>query len=400
MPPLRSLKKIKNIQMQYYSDAHNAGNNGKPVAYLNVFTPVELLYALDIFPIYPENHAAVVGVRKMTPDVSPAAENLGYSMDLCSYPRCDIGSVIAELSPTWGLPKPDILVVSNAQCGTIPKWFEVLSRMFDVPMVLIDVPHSDNGEADPAAERYVRAQLDDLVKTLEGLAGRTLDRDRLAEVVNLSDEATNLWSRILEAAARTPAPITVFDQFIAMAPIVSQRGTQAAVDFYRDMVEELEERAAAGVGAVDDERFRLYWDNLPMWPELRRFSTYLNERGIGLVTSIYTWAWTRLGVSAQDPFNDWTRQYLYDFNFHFDKRVEQYVQLAQDYDLDGFVYHSNRSCKWLSQDIPEVRKAVAEKTGKPGVIIEGDQCDPRLYSMDEIESRIDNFLDLLRARKE
>jgi benzoyl-CoA reductase/2-hydroxyglutaryl-CoA dehydratase subunit BcrC/BadD/HgdB len=399
MPPLQSLKKIKNIQMQYYSDAHNAPNNGKPVAYLNVFTPVELLYALDIFPIYPENHAAIVGVRKMTTDVAPAAENLGYSMDLCSYPRCDMGSVAAKLSPTWGLPKPDILVVSNAQCGTIPKWFEVLSRLYDVPMVLIDVPHSSNGEPDPAAERYVRAQLEDLVKTLENLTGRSLDQDRLKEVIHLSDEATKLWMRILESATRSPAPITVFDQFISMAPIVSQRGTLAALEFYKEMLEELEERTKTGVGAIDGERYRLYWDNLPIWPELRRFSTYLNERGIGLVTSIYTWAWTQLSVSAADPIGDWTRQYLYDFNFHFDKRVDQYVQLAEHYDLDGFVYHSNRSCKWLSQDIPEVRRAVTEKTGKPGVIIEGDQCDPRLYSIERIEAQIDNFLDLLRARK-
>lgn len=78
MQPIEALKKIKDLQFQYYAGAHNAKNNGQLVAYLNVFTPVELLYAMDIYPIYPENHAAIVGVRKMSVDTAAAAEGMGY----------------------------------------------------------------------------------------------------------------------------------------------------------------------------------------------------------------------------------------------------------------------------------------------------------------------------------
>jgi benzoyl-CoA reductase/2-hydroxyglutaryl-CoA dehydratase subunit BcrC/BadD/HgdB len=399
MQPIESLKQIKNVQLEYFTAAHNASANGRLVAYMNVFTPVEVLYAMDIFPVYPENHAAIVGVRKLTKDVAPAAEGMGYSIDLCSYPRCDLGSIKAGISPTWGLPKPDILITSNAQCGTIPKWFEVLSRLYDVPMVLIDVPQSAMGEPDPAAELYVRSQLEDLIKILESMTGRPLDQDRLKEAIRLSGEATALWTRVLEAAARKPAPITVFDQFISMAPIVSQRGTQAAVDFYQALAKELEERVEKGIGAVENERFRLYWDNLPVWPELRRLSLFLEERRAVLVTSIYTWAWAMLGVGEDDPLRDWVRQYLYIFNFHLEKRVDQYVELAERYQLDGFLYHSNRSCKWLSQDIPEVRRAVTERTGKYGIVLEADHNDPRLYDIEALEKQIDSFLELLASSK-
>ncbi len=399
MQPLESMKQIKNLQMQYYANAHQAPRDGQRVAYLNVFTPVELLYAMDVFPVYPENHAAVVGVRRMTKDVAPAAEAMGYGQDLCSYPRCDIGSVKTRLSPTWGLPKPDVLITSNAQCGTIPKWFEVLSRMYDAPMVLIDVPHSGDGEPDPAAEHYVRAQLEDLIPVLERLTGRSLDQDKFRETIRLSAEASDLWRRIMEAAAHEPSPLTVFDQFICMAPIVSQRGTQMAVDFYRSLLAEVEQRIEQRVGAIGNERFRLYWDNLPIWPELRRLSQFLDDRGAALVTSIYTWAWSMLSVGEDDPFDDWVRQYLYTFNFTMDKRVAIYSELAEKYNLDGFLYHSNRSCKWLSQDIPEVRRLVAERTGIPGVILEGDHNDPRLYSIESLESRIDNFLEILASKR-
>ena len=376
-----------------------AKQNNQSVVYLNVFTPVELFYAMDMFPVYPENHAAIVGARKMSQDVAPAAENMGYSMDLCSYPRCDLGSIKMRLSPTWGLPKPDLLVGSNSQCGTITKWFEVLSRMYDVPMVLIDVPHSGNGERDPAAERYVRSQLEDLIGVAEDITGRSFDQDKFTQTIRLSQEASQLWTRMLELGTVTPSPMTVFDQFVAMFPIVSQRGTPAAVEFYGALVEELQERVDARVGALEDERFRLFWDNLPIWPELRTLSSFLEERGASLVTSIYTWAWSQLAVGEEDPFGDWTEQYLYTFNFHMNNRIDRYVELAQRYELDGFLYHSNRSCKYISQDIPEVRSAVTERTGIPGVILEADHNDPRLYTLESLERQIESFLELLAQKR-
>ena len=399
MNPLVSLRQLKQINIDYYTSAHMARQNGKFVAYVNAFTPVELLYAMDFIPIYPENHAVILGARRISLEVAPEAEKMGYSVDLCSYARCDIGSIITGKSPTFGLPKPDLLLVSNSQCGTLTKWFEVLSRMYGAPMILIDVPHSGNGERDQEAEKYIKGQLMELVDVLEGISGRTLDPQRLKETIRLSREASDLWTKVLLAATHKPSPITVFDEFIAMAPIVAQRGTKVAVDFYAKLLEELDERISKGIGAVSRERFRLFWDNLPIWPELRRLSEFLNARGAALVTSLYTWAWATLAVGEEDPFQDWAEQYLYTANLHLQRRIETYVEYAKEYCLDGFLYHSNRSCKMVSQDIPELRRAVTERTGIPGVIIEGDHNDPRLYSIESIESKIETFLEMLEGRK-
>jgi len=399
MEPIEALRALKQINIDYYGAAHMAKENGKFIAYVNAFTPVELLYAMDVIPIYPENHAVIIGARKMTPELAAAAEGMGYSMDLCSYARCDLGAIKTGVSPTWGLPKPDLLLISNSQCGTLTKWFEVVSRIYSAPMVLIDVPHSGNGEKDVAAERYVRSQLEDLVGVIERITGRSLDQDRLKETISLSRKASELWTRVLEAGTSKPSPMSVFDQFISMAPIVSQRGTQVAVDFYESLVQELDERVSKGIGACTNEKYRLYWDNLPIWPELRRLSQFLDERGAVLVTSLYTWAWAALAVGEDDPVADWTKQYLYTANLHLERRIDQYVEAAEAYSLDGFLYHSNRSCKFVSQDIPEVRSSVTERTGIPGVILEADHNDPRLYSIESLERQIESFLELLASRK-
>jgi benzoyl-CoA reductase/2-hydroxyglutaryl-CoA dehydratase subunit BcrC/BadD/HgdB len=398
MQVIESLKQLKQINIDYYLAAHGARQNGKFVAYVNAFTPVELLYAMDFIPIYPENHAVILGARKLSSETAAAAEGMGYSMDLCSYARCDLGSIRIGVSPTWGLPKPDILVISNSQCSTLTKWFEVLARMYKAPMALLDVPHSGNGERDAAAEEYVHGQLEDLVVMLERITKKSLDTRKLRETIELSQEASSLWTRILETGQAIPAPMSVFDQFISMAPIVAQRGTKVPVDFYRSLLEELEQRIENEVGAVPSERYRLFWDNLPIWPELRRLSLFLAERGVCLVTSLYTWAWARLSVGTENPFKDWTEQYLYTANLHLQRRIDDYVELAQRYSLDGFLYHSNRSCKFVSQDIPEVKAAVTKRTGLPGLILEADHNDPRLYSVEALENQIDNFLDLLASR--
>jgi benzoyl-CoA reductase/2-hydroxyglutaryl-CoA dehydratase subunit BcrC/BadD/HgdB len=399
MQPIEALRALKQINIDYYGAAHTAHQNGKFIAYVNAFTPVELLYSMDMIPIYPENHAVIIGARKLSPELASAAEGMGYSMDLCSYARCDLGAIKTGMSPTWGLPKPDLLLISNSQCGTLTKWFEVLSRLYSAPMVLIDVPHSGNGEQDIAGEKYVRSQLEDLVGVVESITNRALDQDRLKETIRLSRRASELWTQVLELGAAKPSPMSVFDQFISMAPIVAQRGTQVAVDFYLPLVQELEERVKRGIGACTNEKFRLFWDNLPIWPELRRLSQFLDERGAVLVTSLYTWAWARLAVGEEDPMADWTEQYLYTANLHLERRIAQYVEVAQAYDLDGFLYHSNRSCKFVSQDIPEVRQSVTDRTGIPGVILEADHNDPRLYSIESLERQIDTFLDLLASRK-
>jgi benzoyl-CoA reductase/2-hydroxyglutaryl-CoA dehydratase subunit BcrC/BadD/HgdB len=399
MQPIRALRQLKQITTEYFTAAHMAKQAGKLVVYCNVFTPVEIFYALDMMPVYPEHHAAIVGARKMSREVCPAAEAMGYSMDLCSYTRCDFGSIKTGLSPTWGLPKPDLLLVCNAQCGTITKWFEVLSRWYGVPMILIDVPHSGNGERDRAAEKYVRSQLQEVIGTAERLTGKTLDSDRFRETLRLSQQASRLWTRMLELGSVRPAPITVFDQFVAMFPIVSQRGTEAAVTFYLNLVAELEERVENGVGALENEQFRLFWDNLPIWPELRRLSDFLEQRRASLVASIYTWAWSQLAVGEDDPVGDWTEQYLYTFNFHLNRRIDLYAEIAERFQLDGFLYHSNRSCKYISQDIPEVRSGVTQRTGVPGVILEADHNDPRLYTVEALERQIDGFLEFLATKQ-
>ena len=105
MQPIETLKQLKKINIDYYGGAHAARQQGKFIAYVNAFTPVELLYAMDMIPIYPENHAVILGARKLSAEVAGAAEGMGYSPDLCSYVRLRSGFHKDGIKPHMGFAK-------------------------------------------------------------------------------------------------------------------------------------------------------------------------------------------------------------------------------------------------------------------------------------------------------
>jgi len=145
MVKFNSTEKMKEIMAIYYLEAKNAINTGKTVAWVSSGAPVEFLYAMDVIPIYPENHAAMCGAAKMSLELIQAAEAKGYSPDICSYARTDIGTAITNGGPIFGLPKPDFLLAATNICRTIIKWFQVMSGYYNVPLFLIDMPYLHNG---------------------------------------------------------------------------------------------------------------------------------------------------------------------------------------------------------------------------------------------------------------
>ena len=75
-------------------------------------------------------------------------------------------------------------------------------------------------------------------------------------------------------------------------------------------------------------------------------------------------------------------------------------QLIRDFDVDGVVFHSNRSCKLMDFRTYEVQRRITERTGCPSVIFDGDQTDPRVFSDAQYETRIQALLEMMEKNKE
>jgi len=397
---IKSVGKMKEIMTAYYIDAKTAEQTGKKVAWITSGGPVEPLIAMDVIPVYPENYGAMIGASKMGGDLCQKAEELGYSGDLCSYARADIVSSMVDGGPIGGLPKPDMLICCNNICGTVLKWYEIQARYYNVPLFIFDTPFCHTEYADEA-RRYVRKQIDEYANFLENACKKKFDYDRMKEVGRLSIEGQNLWQEVLDTAMNKPSPMTCFDAFFHLALIVTLRGTQIAVDYYRSLLEEMKQRVATGISAIPNERYRLLWDNLPIWYRVRWMSEKFAAHDACLVADTYTSAWCgQLKYMDEDKFLDsmaeaYTRIYL---NIGVDEMIKIVLEMVDKYDVDGFVMHSNRSCKPYSLGQYDIQRAVQKERGIPSVMIESHMIDERSFSESQSETRIDAFMEMIEQK--
>jgi benzoyl-CoA reductase/2-hydroxyglutaryl-CoA dehydratase subunit BcrC/BadD/HgdB len=293
-----------------------------------------------------------------------------------------------------------MLVCCNNICGTVLKWYEVQARYYKVPLFILDTPFCHTEFSDEA-RKYVRKQVDEYIKFLEMACGKKCDFDRMAEVGKLSVRGQRLWQEVLDTAAHKPAPLSAFDAFFHLALIVTLRGTRTVIDYYTGLLEEMKERIASGISAVPHEKYRLLWDNLPVWYKTKWLSEKFAAHDACLVADTYTSAWCGslkyidendfLGTMAEG----YSRIYL---NIGVDEMAETVIEMVDKYDADGVVMHSNRSCKPYSLGQYDIRRIVQEKRNIPTLMIEADMVDERSFSESQIETRIDAFMEVLKAR--
>jgi benzoyl-CoA reductase/2-hydroxyglutaryl-CoA dehydratase subunit BcrC/BadD/HgdB len=407
--PDRRLKvdsELKRLILRHYLGAFRAKRplTRRPVAWVTSGAPVEILLALGILPVYPENYGALCGSRKAAVAYCEEAEKAGYSLDLCAYARNSIGSMLSGRGELGGrpLPAPDLLLSTKNICGVVVKWWEVAARHYGCPLFVLDTPFAADGVT-PEQKEYVRGQMEDLVDfCLRATRRRRPPREaferRLKEVLDLTGQATALWQELQVLRRNSPTPASALDMFTNLFPIVTLRGTQACVDYYLKVRDELSERVRRGEGAVPGERFRLVWDNIAIWYNFD-LVRYLHARGAAFVGETYTDAWGLYDFNdgrLADPLDAMAELYsLVLLNVGLEVRKERLFRMVRLQRADGVVFHSCRSCKTYSLGQYELARAVREELGLPTLIIEADMVDSRAFARGPTMTRVDAFLELL-----
>lgn len=395
MTKFNAFSKMKELMTAYYIEAKTTKE--KPIAWITSGAPVEFLYAMDVIPIYPENYAAMCAANHQSVELIEAAEAAGFSQDICAYARTDFGADLTQGGPVGGLPAPHFLLCSTNICKTVIKWYEVIARKYDVPLFIVDTPFLHDGLTSELIE-YTVTQLKDLEHFLSDFLGRPFDRDKLLEVLLLSRKAADYWKDMLYLGKTIPSPFNSLDTFIHLGPIVTLRGTEECVQYYKLLYEEVAERAEKKIGTIQNERYRVLWDNLPIWYKMRHLEKFFDELNCTLVVTTYANSWGGLGDykddDTSDPYEAVAISYLNVYiNFGFEDRIKYLAQLIEEFSLTGFIMHSNRSCKPYSVGMYCLQKEVARLTGKPGVVIEACQNDSRVYSDAQVENRIEAFIE-------
>ncbi len=415
--PAKDASQLRQKQMlaDYFAALAAARENGKKVVY--TFVPgnlVELIDALDMLPVLPEINALQSAMRKRSAGYIAEAEKAGHSEDVCSYVKCDIGMLKSgNIGPTGlKLPEPDLLLLSYTGCFTFMKWFELLRQEYRCPVVMLHVPYQAGGAVTAEMRRYVGDQLrDKVVPALEGVAGRKLDesalRHRLAQSRRAEDDLVAVW----DAARHRPSPIDgYFGGVYYIGPIFSAfRGTDGAVEYYRELRREVEERMARGEGPMTpdgtpaQERYRLVVEGPPNWTHFNDFWRMFSREGAVMVSSTYT----RVGGLYDAGFRhdpDRPLASLAEYclgcytNLNLPARVDLLARDIAKYEADGFLINSVKSCNSFSAGQLLILRELEKRTGVPGGFIESDLVDPRYFGRANIENRVQSYLQMLEAR--
>jgi len=379
--------------------ALQAHSEGRWVAWCTaVAPPSEILYAMGIQPLFPENYACVVTVMKEARKMFDISEAHNISRDLCSYSRCVMGSVLGGEAPFGGMEKPDVLISTKNVCVVYLKWWELMAHTLKRPLYVIDCP-AITDKIEGYHVKHVDEQLRSLVLGLEEITGKSLDEEKLKEAVKLSSRSAELWRKVIEYRKAKPCPMGVTDSSAAMFPMVASAGTQEAVEYYERLLEEVSGRVKEGIGVLENEKFRLLLSGIPYWHHLRMFN-YLEEKyGAVFVHELYTATWGLASLNPAKPFESLAYKMLLNpTNMPINWLKEWVSKLVKDFDVDGVVLLSSRSCKATSIGNLTIQKVLREEYGISSVVIEADHTDDRAYSEAEVNARLDAFMEMLGAK--
>ncbi len=403
---LKSAADVGKFMRDYYLELDQAVQAGSPkVAWCTSVGPAEILRAMGFLVYFPETHSAMLGATRMATDFIPEANALGYSPDICSYLTADIGAFLRGVTPlerAFGIksvPKPDVLVFNTNQCRDVQDWFEWYGRKFGVPVLGVHTYRGVDQVTDDHIISIAR-QMEALVPPLEEIAGRKFDMDEFKHVVKLSRDCSEIWKQILDSAAAKPSPITFFDGTTLMGPAVVGRGTQQALDVYQLLLAEIKERIAKGEGVLEQEKYRIYWEGMPVWGRLSAHAKLFASLQANVLASTYCNSWIFSALDPQDPFNSMARAYTELFIVRSDEAKEAYIKrMLEFFNIDGIVYHDAKTCPNNSNCRYGMPQRLEAETGVPSLIINGDLNDLRLVSDEQTKTNVEAFIEQLEERR-
>ena len=369
-----------------YQNFAEAYSGKKPVAWVNLFFPNELLYAIDHAPFLPEVAAALASGINISSLLLEKSENEWHSSDTCSFHRCAIGGALADY-----MPIPDVVIATTNLCDGAARSFFLCSKIYNKDFFTIDIPYYMNKES----IKYVSSQLKELMAKLCEISGRKFDIDRLRETVRLSNEARTYIKKSNELRMVNPSPVSKFDGLAFILAFTASQGLRAGIDIYKTLNIELEQKINENekTGKPKD-KLRLLWMHLKPYYSNRIMDMLLYEFGAEIVFEEFNYVyWDEIDES--DPFRGLAIKCLQNTgNGPVNRRIELIKKLISDYQIDAVIHFSHWGCKQSNGALKVIKDEIS-RAGTQFLSLDGDCVDSRNYSEGQYRTRIEGFLETL-----
>jgi benzoyl-CoA reductase/2-hydroxyglutaryl-CoA dehydratase subunit BcrC/BadD/HgdB len=389
--------RLQEIVAQVYQNAWDAKARGEPVGWSSSKFPAEIAEALGLAVVYPENQAAAVSAKHGGQRMCEHAESLGFSNDICAYARISLATAAGAECPERAVPEPDFLLCCNNICNCMTKWYENIARMRHIPLIMVDVPYNNTQEVSDETVAYLKAQFLDAISQLEKISGKKWDEKRFQEVCANSNRSAQAWLKACSYCQYKPSPLSGFDLFNHMADIVTARSKPETAAAFESLAAEYEQAVKAGKSTWKyDENYRIMFEGIPCWPELKSLFNPLKEKGINTTAVVYAPAFGFVYNNLDEMMRAYCRA---PNSVCIETGVDWREGICRENKVDGVLVHYNRSCKPWSGYMLEMQRRFHKDLGVPVVGFDGDQADPRNFSEAQYMTRVEGLYELMEANK-
>jgi benzoyl-CoA reductase subunit B len=423
----RGLSEAARLSREWFAELTELAKGGGTAAYCFVNgNLIEILRTFDIPVTFPEINSLQTAFRNVSRSYLDEAEDYGYSPDICGYVKIGVAIQLRNgAHPMGQIPKPKLALLNNS-CNTFIKWGEIWERSYDAPVYSIDYPmtRSAGTASVPGSaqfkyeQKYLLGQMHDVIKICEEVTGKKFDIDRFRQVLSWSNDVNLSWKRIVDLNKTRPAVFNALtDGTVYLGAANALRGTEAGSKFFKELVEEMEYRAANGIGVLEKtatgvtpnkQDFRLALVGTPCYPIHRQFNDMFSKWGGVFVYSSYlnfasSGALANYEYDLKNPLESYSEGQLIMHSSASDSMMEESHNLKRsgpEFGIDGVVFHPVKSCRTVSTGMADMRRVVADDQGLPTLFLESDLVDPQVVSAAQMRNRADAFFEGLISRRQ
>ncbi|MBW1900752.1 MAG: 2-hydroxyacyl-CoA dehydratase [Deltaproteobacteria bacterium] len=358
--------------------------------------PVEILTAMDVHWYFHIEQMFAASGSGGSPHIMQdleEADKLPIPNDCCTLIRLALYYQVAGLFPI-----PTAYLALTEPCDSVAGWHAAFMHHPDwrgVPVFAPDPPYHN----DDRAIAYYADEMRRMVDFITEHTGKTLDIDRLREVVEETNKGYALWMEYNEIRRNTPTP----HSYIMPMSCFYQINTAGAGDpektkWYHDMVADAEMRVRENKPEVPDQKIRLFWyDIQPFY--FGEIVPWLETEWGGVIAMdmISYCPFELIDTSTEDSlFRGLAKRAFQDGPMIHQARgladnvVHDITRIVKDYKIDCVIFPGHMGHKDMAASTSIMRETCRD-LGVAFLHLGLDVADKRYATVDELKDKMSQF---------
>lgn len=354
----------------------------------NCVVPKELFYMLGVDMLYMEQVAVLATMSSMHREMVGKARTIVPSSTYCSIHQATLGAIESNY-----FPLPSVFVSPSFACEEAVVLPSYIGKKYNIPILYIDCPHC----MDESAVDYLAHQLHECVLKLSDFFHLPLKPERVRQTIYYANQAREWWVKFQTLRPQLKKNVlglnlpTIMYGLLLQSKFGLARTVDVVKKLYLDLEKAVEDESAEGMNSP-----RILW--LHMLPlHTASLLVLIKNLNLNIAADEYSQiTWDEL--DPDDPWRSLARKYMQAISYgSIEKRFKFLDQIIASNEIDAIIELCHPGCKPVSGQSLLVANYLKNKNF-PHLSIEADLIDPDNFSLQQIRTRIEAFVEMINAK--